>query len=146
MNYPPPPPPRVSSSALCKYPVVSNNVKVSNQLHLHRLSLSFSFTGQILPMHRRGKVQPGGMQVSRSPNVESLPARRCISLCDVSFLDHRGTFIFYNNGDMALPTVKERIWYNSEFNFDNVLMAMMALFTVSTFEGWPTLVLLCVSG
>ncbi|XP_049434810.1 voltage-dependent L-type calcium channel subunit alpha-1D-like isoform X2 [Epinephelus fuscoguttatus] len=41
--------------------------------------------------------------------------------------------------DTALPMVKERIWYNSDFNFDNVLMAMMAVFTVSTFEGWPTL-------
>ncbi|KAF3696670.1 Voltage-dependent L-type calcium channel subunit alpha-1F [Channa argus] len=51
----------------------------------------------------------------------------------------KGTYILYNNGDTALPMVKERIWHNSDFNFDNVLMAMMALFTVSTFEGWPTL-------
>ncbi|XP_068996885.1 voltage-dependent L-type calcium channel subunit alpha-1D isoform X1 [Embiotoca jacksoni] len=51
----------------------------------------------------------------------------------------KGTYILYNNGDTAMPMVKERIWYNSDFNFDNVLMAMMALFTVSTFEGWPTL-------
>ncbi|XP_037540882.1 voltage-dependent L-type calcium channel subunit alpha-1D [Nematolebias whitei] len=51
----------------------------------------------------------------------------------------KGTYILYNNGDAALPMVKERIWHNSDFNFDNVLMAMMALFTVSTFEGWPTL-------
>uniref|UniRef100_A0A3B5MRH8 Ion transport domain-containing protein n=1 Tax=Xiphophorus couchianus TaxID=32473 RepID=A0A3B5MRH8_9TELE len=35
--------------------------------------------------------------------------------------------------------VPERIWLNSDFNFDNVLMGMMALFTVSTFEGWPAL-------
>ncbi|XP_068190490.1 voltage-dependent L-type calcium channel subunit alpha-1D isoform X4 [Antennarius striatus] len=51
----------------------------------------------------------------------------------------KGTYILYNNGDAALPMVRERIWYNSDFNFDNVLMAMMALFTVSTFEGWPML-------
>ncbi|XP_054868925.1 voltage-dependent L-type calcium channel subunit alpha-1D isoform X7 [Amphiprion ocellaris] len=51
----------------------------------------------------------------------------------------KGKYILYNNGDTAMPMVKERIWYNSDFNFDNVLMAMMALFTVSTFEGWPTL-------
>uniref|UniRef100_A0A3Q1J7R4 Voltage-dependent L-type calcium channel subunit alpha n=1 Tax=Anabas testudineus TaxID=64144 RepID=A0A3Q1J7R4_ANATE len=37
------------------------------------------------------------------------------------------------------PMVRERIWQNSDFNFDNVLMGMMALFTVSTFEGWPAL-------
>ncbi|KAK6467194.1 voltage-dependent L-type calcium channel subunit alpha-1F-like [Huso huso] len=35
--------------------------------------------------------------------------------------------------------VRERVWHNSDFNFDNVLAGMMALFTVSTFEGWPAL-------
>lgn len=62
----------------------------------------------------------------------------CVQVADISSLNPRGTYILYNNGDAALPMVKERIWYNSDFNFDNVLMAMMALFTVSTFEGWPT--------
>uniref|UniRef100_A0A4W5KF03 Voltage-dependent L-type calcium channel subunit alpha n=1 Tax=Hucho hucho TaxID=62062 RepID=A0A4W5KF03_9TELE len=32
-----------------------------------------------------------------------------------------------------------REWINSDFNFDNVLNGMLALFTVSTFEGWPQL-------
>ena len=50
----------------------------------------------------------------------------------------RGTFILYTNGDTALPMEKPRHWNNSDFNFDNVHMAMMALFTVSTFEGWPS--------
>uniref|UniRef100_A0A8C2AD31 Voltage-dependent L-type calcium channel subunit alpha n=1 Tax=Cyprinus carpio TaxID=7962 RepID=A0A8C2AD31_CYPCA len=50
-----------------------------------------------------------------------------------------GTYIVYSIGETALPQMRERIWYNSDFNFDNVLMAMMALFTVSTFEGWPAL-------
>ncbi|KAJ8358805.1 hypothetical protein SKAU_G00153300 [Synaphobranchus kaupii] len=35
--------------------------------------------------------------------------------------------------------MKERVWFNSDFNFDNVLMGMMALYTVSTFEGWPVI-------
>lgn len=61
----------------------------------------------------------------------------CMYGANITSLNHRGTYILYNNGDAALPMVKERIWYNSDFNFDNVLMAMMALFTVSTFEGWP---------
>ncbi|XP_037334560.2 voltage-dependent L-type calcium channel subunit alpha-1D isoform X4 [Pungitius pungitius] len=64
---------------------------------------------------------------------------RCTDDAKSSPDDCKGTYILYNNGDTALPMVKERIWYNSDFNFDNVLMAMMALFTVSTFEGWPTL-------
>ncbi|XP_067171183.1 LOW QUALITY PROTEIN: voltage-dependent L-type calcium channel subunit alpha-1F, partial [Apteryx mantelli] len=51
----------------------------------------------------------------------------------------KGTFIVYKDGDVAHPTVRERLWHNSDFNFDNVLAGMMALFTVSTFEGWPAL-------
>uniref|UniRef100_A0A672LUQ6 Voltage-dependent L-type calcium channel subunit alpha n=1 Tax=Sinocyclocheilus grahami TaxID=75366 RepID=A0A672LUQ6_SINGR len=51
----------------------------------------------------------------------------------------KGTFVVYKDGDVSHPMVKERIWINSDFNFDNVLMGMMALFTVSTFEGWPAL-------
>uniref|UniRef100_A0AAQ6IC14 Voltage-dependent L-type calcium channel subunit alpha n=1 Tax=Anabas testudineus TaxID=64144 RepID=A0AAQ6IC14_ANATE len=64
---------------------------------------------------------------------------RCTDDAKSSPEECKGTYILYNNGDTAMPMVKERIWYNSDFNFDNVLMAMMALFTVSTFEGWPTL-------
>uniref|UniRef100_H3D9J5 Calcium channel, voltage-dependent, L type, alpha 1F subunit n=1 Tax=Tetraodon nigroviridis TaxID=99883 RepID=H3D9J5_TETNG len=52
---------------------------------------------------------------------------------------NRGTFVVYKDGDVSHPMVRERIWHNSDFNFDNVLMGMMALFTVSTFEGWPAL-------
>ncbi|XP_041429085.1 voltage-dependent L-type calcium channel subunit alpha-1D isoform X2 [Xenopus laevis] len=51
----------------------------------------------------------------------------------------KGTFIIYKEGDVSHPMVRERIWHNSDFNFDNVLSGMMALFTVSTFEGWPAL-------
>ncbi|XP_026111428.1 LOW QUALITY PROTEIN: voltage-dependent L-type calcium channel subunit alpha-1F-like [Carassius auratus] len=51
----------------------------------------------------------------------------------------KGTFVVYKDGDVSHPMVRERIWINSDFNFDNVLMGMMALFTVSTFEGWPAL-------
>nr|XP_020444099.1 voltage-dependent L-type calcium channel subunit alpha-1F-like isoform X2 [Monopterus albus] len=51
----------------------------------------------------------------------------------------KGTFVVYKDGDVTHPMVRERIWQNSDFNFDSVLMGMMALFTVSTFEGWPAL-------
>ncbi|KTF99910.1 hypothetical protein cypCar_00006861 [Cyprinus carpio] len=62
---------------------------------------------------------------------------RCSDDAKTSPEDCRGTYIVYSIGETALPQMRERIWYNSDFNFDNVLMAMMALFTVSTFEGWP---------
>uniref|UniRef100_A0A8B9LMR1 Voltage-dependent L-type calcium channel subunit alpha n=1 Tax=Astyanax mexicanus TaxID=7994 RepID=A0A8B9LMR1_ASTMX len=51
----------------------------------------------------------------------------------------QGTFVVYKDGDVTHPMVRQRLWLNSDFNFDNVLMGMMALFTVSTFEGWPAL-------
>ncbi|XP_060930107.1 voltage-dependent L-type calcium channel subunit alpha-1D [Limanda limanda] len=51
----------------------------------------------------------------------------------------KGTFVVFKDGDMNHPMLRERIWENSEFNFDNVLAGMLALFTVSTFEGWPQL-------
>ncbi|XP_026077602.1 voltage-dependent L-type calcium channel subunit alpha-1D-like isoform X7 [Carassius auratus] len=51
----------------------------------------------------------------------------------------KGTYILYKDGDVNQPFIQKRHWHNSDYNFDNVLMAMMALFTVSTFEGWPAL-------
>ncbi|KAK3565903.1 hypothetical protein QTP86_020316 [Hemibagrus guttatus] len=64
---------------------------------------------------------------------------RCSDEAKLNKEECQGTFIQYNIGDNALPQVQLRKWNNSDFNFDNVLNAMMALFTVSTFEGWPTL-------
>ncbi|XP_032652261.2 voltage-dependent L-type calcium channel subunit alpha-1C isoform X16 [Chelonoidis abingdonii] len=51
----------------------------------------------------------------------------------------RGHYIWYKDGEVTQPMIQSRNWENSKFNFDNVLTAMMALFTVSTFEGWPEL-------
>ncbi|RXN01103.1 Voltage-dependent L-type calcium channel subunit alpha-1C [Acipenser ruthenus] len=49
----------------------------------------------------------------------------------------RGYYIVYKDGDVSMPDKAERKWENSNFNFDNVPTGMLALFTVSTFEGWP---------
>lgn len=43
----------------------------------------------------------------------------------------------YKDGDVGKPERAQRMWENSDFNFDDVLQGMMALFAVSTFEGWP---------
>ncbi|XP_070405540.1 calcium channel, voltage-dependent, L type, alpha 1D subunit, a isoform X6 [Nothobranchius furzeri] len=64
---------------------------------------------------------------------------RCTDEAKSSPEECKGTYILYKDGDVNQPTVHRRLWHNSDFNFDNVLMAMMALFTVSTFEGWPAL-------
>uniref|UniRef100_A0AAR2LK82 Voltage-dependent L-type calcium channel subunit alpha n=1 Tax=Pygocentrus nattereri TaxID=42514 RepID=A0AAR2LK82_PYGNA len=51
----------------------------------------------------------------------------------------RGTYILYKDGNVGKPERAQRMWENSDFNFDDVLQGMMALFAVSTFEGWPGL-------
>ncbi|XP_068075604.1 voltage-dependent L-type calcium channel subunit alpha-1C isoform X11 [Danio rerio] len=51
----------------------------------------------------------------------------------------RGAYILYKDGNVGKPEKAQRSWENSDFNFDDVLQGMMALFAVSTFEGWPGL-------
>ncbi|XP_012282191.2 muscle calcium channel subunit alpha-1 isoform X1 [Orussus abietinus] len=51
----------------------------------------------------------------------------------------RGTYLVYEEGNINRPTMRERTWARNRFHFDDVAKAMLTLFTVSTFEGWPTL-------
>uniref|UniRef100_A0A8C4YF43 Voltage-dependent L-type calcium channel subunit alpha n=1 Tax=Gopherus evgoodei TaxID=1825980 RepID=A0A8C4YF43_9SAUR len=43
----------------------------------------------------------------------------------------RGHYIWYKDGEVTQPMIQSRNWENSKFNFDNVLTAMMALFTAA---------------
>jgi len=49
----------------------------------------------------------------------------------------QGQFIVYKDGDLNYPIVEERSWERNDFHYDNVAKAMLTLFVVSTFEGWP---------
>lgn len=49
----------------------------------------------------------------------------------------QGQFIVYKDGDLSYPIVEERVWERNAFHYDNVAKAMLTLFVVSTFEGWP---------
>ncbi|XP_076857240.1 calcium channel, voltage-dependent, L type, alpha 1S subunit, a isoform X2 [Brachyhypopomus gauderio] len=51
----------------------------------------------------------------------------------------QGNFIKYEEKALHDMVIRRREWTNSDLNFDNVLSGMLALFTVSTFEGWPKL-------
>ncbi|XP_033105567.1 voltage-dependent L-type calcium channel subunit alpha-1D-like [Anneissia japonica] len=51
----------------------------------------------------------------------------------------KGQFFTYPDGDINHPKVMNRSWTTNEFNFDTIYSAMLSLFTVSTFEGWPKL-------
>ncbi|XP_025029510.1 voltage-dependent L-type calcium channel subunit alpha-1S [Python bivittatus] len=63
----------------------------------------------------------------------------CTDSTKITESECRGHFILYVDADPTQVVEKERKWLHNEFHFDNVLSAMMSLFTVSTFEGWPQL-------
>ncbi|TKS77574.1 Dihydropyridine-sensitive L-type skeletal muscle calcium channel subunit alpha-1 [Collichthys lucidus] len=53
--------------------------------------------------------------------------------------DCQGFFWKHIDNSLQDTVLAKREWLNGDFNFDNVLYGMLALFTVSTFEGWPKL-------
>ncbi|XP_061488483.1 voltage-dependent L-type calcium channel subunit alpha-1S isoform X2 [Rhineura floridana] len=63
----------------------------------------------------------------------------CTDLTKMTEPECRGYFITYVDADPTQVVVHKRVWSRNDFHFDNVLSAMMSLFTVSTFEGWPEL-------
>ncbi|TRY57661.1 hypothetical protein DNTS_025899 [Danionella cerebrum] len=50
--------------------------------------------------------------------------------------DCRGQFLEYGSDGVAITQPRE--WRKYDFHYDNVLWAFLTLFTVSTGEGWPT--------
>ncbi|XP_059533698.1 voltage-dependent L-type calcium channel subunit alpha-1S isoform X1 [Myotis daubentonii] len=63
----------------------------------------------------------------------------CTDLSKMTEEECRGYYYVYKDGDPTQMELRRREWVLSDFHFDNVLSAMMSLFTVSTFEGWPQL-------
>ncbi|XP_036926405.1 voltage-dependent L-type calcium channel subunit alpha-1S isoform X3 [Sturnira hondurensis] len=63
----------------------------------------------------------------------------CTDLSKMTEEECRGHYYVYKDGDPTQIELRPREWMHSDFHFDNVLSAMMSLFTVSTFEGWPQL-------
>ncbi|XP_004578840.2 voltage-dependent L-type calcium channel subunit alpha-1S [Ochotona princeps] len=63
----------------------------------------------------------------------------CNDLSKMTEEECRGYYYVYKDGDPTQIELRARQWTHNDFHFDNVLSAMMSLFTVSTFEGWPQL-------
>uniref|UniRef100_A0A8C4KVK1 Voltage-dependent L-type calcium channel subunit alpha n=1 Tax=Equus asinus asinus TaxID=83772 RepID=A0A8C4KVK1_EQUAS len=63
----------------------------------------------------------------------------CNDLSKMTEEECRGYYYVYKDGDPTQVELRPREWIHNDFHFDNVLSAMMSLFTVSTFEGWPQL-------
>lgn len=49
----------------------------------------------------------------------------------------QGQFYSYDND--RNPTIEDRRWLRWEFHYDNVIFAILTLFTVQTGEGWPAI-------
>uniref|UniRef100_A0A8C3JQJ2 Voltage-dependent L-type calcium channel subunit alpha n=1 Tax=Calidris pygmaea TaxID=425635 RepID=A0A8C3JQJ2_9CHAR len=69
---------------------------------------------------------------------------RCTDPSKMTEKECRGYFINYVDGDPTQIELQQRVWLHSSFHFDNVFSAMMSLFTVSTFEGWPELLYMAI--
>ncbi|XP_018406581.1 PREDICTED: muscle calcium channel subunit alpha-1 [Cyphomyrmex costatus] len=63
----------------------------------------------------------------------------CTDASKMTENDCQGTYLEFENSNINRPIVKHREWLQHRFHFDNVAKAMLTLFTVSTFEGWPSL-------
>ncbi|KAJ8373278.1 hypothetical protein AAFF_G00266890 [Aldrovandia affinis] len=63
----------------------------------------------------------------------------CTDPSKMTEMECQGTYIKYRENALQEMEIHDREWVNNDFNFDNVLNGMLALFTVSTFEGWPQL-------
>ncbi|XP_029162363.1 muscle calcium channel subunit alpha-1-like [Nylanderia fulva] len=62
----------------------------------------------------------------------------CTDASKMTKLECRGTYLEFEDGNINRPAVKQREWLQQRFHFDDVAKAMLTLFTVSTFEGWPS--------
>ncbi|NXI54348.1 CAC1S protein, partial [Chloroceryle aenea] len=69
---------------------------------------------------------------------------RCTDPSKMTEKECRGAFINYVDADPMQIELQKRVWMHSSFHFDNVFSAMMSLFTVSTFEGWPELLYMAI--
>uniref|UniRef100_A0A8C2QBW4 Voltage-dependent L-type calcium channel subunit alpha n=1 Tax=Cricetulus griseus TaxID=10029 RepID=A0A8C2QBW4_CRIGR len=69
--------------------------------------------------------------------VQLFKVRPCLAMTGPPCV--RGYYYIYKDGDPTQIELRPRQWTHNDFHFDNVLSAMMSLFTVSTFEGWPQL-------
>lgn len=47
---------------------------------------------------------------------------------------YSGKYLLYEKNEVK---ARDREWKKYEFHYDNVLWALLTLFTVSTGEGWP---------
>ncbi|CAN7994074.1 unnamed protein product, partial [Ixodes hexagonus] len=60
----------------------------------------------------------------------------CTDLSKLTESECKGEFYVFADADKP-PRVEKRLWKHQPFHYDNVMAAMLTLFTVQTGEGWP---------
>lgn len=68
----------------------------------------------------------------------------CTDTSKLTEADCKAYRLYFQSVDIDLPRMDERSWNLNEFNFNDVSQGMLTLFTVSTFEGWPTLLYVAI--
>ncbi|CAG0885759.1 unnamed protein product [Cyprideis torosa] len=63
----------------------------------------------------------------------------CNDISKMTEEECQGNYFIHEDGDINKPVPEPREWTRNDFHFDDVAKAMLTLFTVSTFEGWPGL-------
>ena len=117
-------------------PLPSNSIRVEQSQQFHVFFTVNFFTGYFLLLYRRDENDSWALPVCW--NVIPVPFCLYLKICRTWYF--RGKFIVFKNGHLDSPEVHDRVWKVNDFNFDNVFFAMLSLYTVMTFEGWPLLV------
>ncbi|XP_077535891.1 calcium voltage-gated channel subunit cacophony isoform X5 [Haemaphysalis longicornis] len=60
----------------------------------------------------------------------------CTDASKLSREECKGEYYVFSDADKP-PRVERRLWKHQPFHYDNVMAAMLTLFTVQTGEGWP---------
>ena len=84
-----------------------------------------------LPCHPPGDLHDPGEEL-RFFTTE--PLEKPLHLLTVPIFCGSGKYLLYEKNEVK---ARDREWKKYEFHYDNVLWALLTLFTVSTGEGWP---------
>ncbi|CAD7093988.1 unnamed protein product [Hermetia illucens] len=126
-------PPTEDNGQILPPPSLEQTVRPIHRLKNHKSPGADGITAEL--------VKYGGDQLHQVVHQLVLKGKffSCSDGSKVVEAECHGTYLVFENGDVNKPTIKEREWDRNRFHFDDVAKAMLTLFTVSTFEGWPGL-------
>ena len=60
----------------------------------------------------------------------------CTDSTKKAFTECHGVYYVFD-GQAEMPRQEERAWKRRDFNYDNIVQALLTLFVITTGEGWP---------